>query len=138
MKWTTWLPLAAGALALTGMTYVFVSSSSPYVTIAQARVTSGDRLHLKGDIIKPTLITLPRERLVRFTLRDETGATTKVEFAGPPPANMGEATQVVAIGKMLGETFYASKMLLKCPSKYESGQPGVKNYTTTEVTAEPR
>lgn len=130
MKWTTWLPLAAGAMALTGMTFVFVSSSSPYVTVAQAKTASGDRLHLKGDLVKSTLRTLPRERQVHFVLRDDAGDTTQVVFHGPPPANMGEATEVVAIGSMKGDAFHANKMLLKCPSKYNAGdkKPGVAGY----------
>lgn len=127
MKLSVLLPLAVGGVALTGMIYTFVSGASPYVTIAQAKTMSGDRLHLSGDILKETLIVKPRERKVFFDLRDEKGDVVPVVFSGPPPANMGEATKVVAIGGMKGAEFHANDMLLKCPSKYESA-PGAAPY----------
>jgi cytochrome c-type biogenesis protein CcmE len=42
-----------------------------------------------------------------------------VIYSGPPPSNMGEATQVVAVGGMKDGVFRAHQLNLKCPSKYE-------------------
>lgn len=115
-----WIPLAVGAAALTGMFFVFMNGASPYVTVAEAKTTSGDRLHLKGAIVDGTLDARPREGKVYFQLKDEKGDSCQVIYNGPPPSNMGEAKEVVAIGKMNGEHFESDKLQLKCPSKYES------------------
>jgi cytochrome c-type biogenesis protein CcmE len=110
--------------AIGGMLAAFLVNSSPYVTVAQARTTSGDRLHLAGDLLKETLQTDVANQTVRFQLRDEAGETVAVRYLGPPPANMGSATKVVAIGKLEGNEFVSEKMLLKCPSKYEGEEIG--------------
>lgn len=115
-----WIPLTIGAAALTGMFFVFMNGASPYVTVAEAKVTAGDRLHLKGAIVDGSLDARPREGKVFFTLKDEKGDLCKVVYNGPPPSNMGEAKEVVAIGRMKGEHFESDKLQLKCPSKYES------------------
>ena len=90
-----WIPLAVGAAALTGMFFVFMNGASPYVTVAEAKTTSGDRLHLKGAIVDGTLDARPREGKVYFQLKDEKGDSCQVIYNGPPPSNMGEAKEVV-------------------------------------------
>jgi cytochrome c-type biogenesis protein CcmE len=110
--------LAAG-IGLCAMVYAFMTNASPYVTIAQARTTAGDSLHLPGDILPRTLVARPLDRRVEFRIRDEKGDEVRVVYKGQAPANMGEATSTVAIGKMNGDVFEAKELLLKCPSKYE-------------------
>lgn len=114
------LPLVAGSLAITGMVYTFVSQSSPYVTVAQAKTMRGKNLHLPGAMQKETLHVSPREKLVTFTLKDDEGNVVPVRYSGHPPANMGQATRVVVIGGMKDGVFHSDRMLLKCPSKYEA------------------
>jgi len=108
------------ALGLTAMVYAFLANASPYVTVAQARQIAGDNLHLAGDIVSGTLRPNPHEGVVRFTLRDEKGGLIPVVYTGIPPANMGSATQVVAVGGHREGRFEAHRLLVKCPSKYES------------------
>lgn len=118
--------LAAGA-GLTAMVLALMGSASPYVTVAQAKTHSQENLHLAGDIIKPSLMVRPREGTVRFDLRDDKGDIIPVVYKGNAPANMGEATRVVAVGKVENGTFQSHKLLLKCPSKYEGTEkPGAK------------
>ncbi|MGE0001797.1 MAG: cytochrome c maturation protein CcmE [Fimbriimonadaceae bacterium] len=99
--------------------FAFVGNASPYVTVSEAQASNRDGVHLAGDIIPGTLSTDRSTMQVRFQLRDEKGDTTWVRYEGLPPANMGDATKVVAIGKVEGSEFVCRKMLLKCPSKYE-------------------
>jgi cytochrome c-type biogenesis protein CcmE len=110
-------------LALFAVITAFMSNASPYVTIAQAKTASGDRLHLAGDIIKPSVHDDYSRHVLTFQLRDQDGAIVTVEHTGEPPANMGEATKVVAIGRMKGDRFVSDQLLVKCPSKYEAA-PG--------------
>lgn len=111
---------AVTGIALLGVCYAFLSTASPYVTVAQAKVSPADNLHVAGDILKETVVTDVAAKRLRFSLKDEKGDVLPVVYAGPPPANMGSATKVVAIGGMQGSEFHADKMLVKCPTKYES------------------
>lgn len=106
-------------LALTGVVVAFLGSASPYVTVAQAKTTDGNRLHLLGNIVKDSTRTDFKNGTLLFQLKDPEGATVTVRHRGERPANMGEATQVVAIGGMQGPEFVSEQLLLKCPSKYE-------------------
>ena len=104
--------------------YAFIANASPYVTIKEAKLSKADDLHVAGDLDRASLETDVRARQVRFTLTDEAGDRLPVVYAGAPISNMGEATQVVAIGKCQDGTFLAHKLLVKCPSKYEAEKKG--------------
>ena len=104
---------------MSGVVAAFMANASPYVTIAQAKEASGDRLHLAGDLEKKSIHNDVTNHVLTFKLKDKDGAIVKVVHRGDPPANMGEATQVVAIGKMVDGEFASDELLVKCPSKYE-------------------
>lgn len=57
-----------------------------------------------------------------FYLIDEKGNESKVVYLAPEPQDFERSEKVVIIGKMEEGTFMASKILLKCPSKYTDGQ----------------
>ncbi|MBX3120220.1 MAG: cytochrome c maturation protein CcmE [Fimbriimonadaceae bacterium] len=107
-----------GTLAMGGMVFAFLSQASPYVTIAEARSTQGDSLHVPGDIVKETFQQNVKDQTATFDIIDEKGDRVTV-ISQEVPANMGSATKVVAIGKMSGEVFHARKLLVKCPTKYK-------------------
>lgn len=110
--------LAVGGLS--AMVFAFLTNASPYVTIAEAKTAQGSNLHVSGDLDKASLVSRPRDGEVHFKLTDEKGDQVNVVYHGAQPANMGEATKVVAVGGMKGSEFHATKLLIKCPSKYES------------------
>jgi cytochrome c-type biogenesis protein CcmE len=106
-------------LAIGGVVFAFIANSSPYVTVAQAKTAGSDRMHLAADIIKESVHQDLRNHTLNFTVKDPTGEV-EVVYTGTPPQNMGEATKVVAIGEMKDGKFKSDKLLVKCPSKYES------------------
>lgn len=110
---STVLALAAGI----GLTTVFVSNASPYVTIADAQ--PGSKVHVVGKIVPDTLKQNPMQREVLFQLKDDTGVMN-VRYVGPAQSNLTHANQVVVIGAKKDGRFEAHQMLVKCPSKYES------------------
>ncbi|MBL8086941.1 MAG: cytochrome c maturation protein CcmE [Chthonomonas sp.] len=118
MKLGVLVSIVVGLAAAGGLTTVFVSNSSPYVTIQDA---SGhpQRVHVVGKIVPDTLKRNTLAGEVRFNLKDETGAMA-VKYVGPPQPNLESATQVVVVGKLDEGVFHADQMLVKCPSKYES------------------
>jgi len=105
--------------AMIGVGYAFLTNASPYVTIDQAKHSEGDRLHLMGQIQKDSITTDLQDRSLRFKLKDSDGAMVTVKYTGEPPESLREATQVVAIGQMKGDSFVSQQLLLKCPSKYQ-------------------
>lgn len=120
MKLGTILSIVVATLAVTGMVIAFLSNASPYVTVAEAKVSTATDLHLAGDFDKESLTSDVRAREVRFTLVDEKGDRIPVIYSGAPISNMGEATKVVAVGKVEAGKFLAHRLLVKCPSKYEA------------------
>ena len=55
-----------------------------------------------------------------FYMKDESGAINKVVLNGVKPQDFERSEKLVLIGKMENNTFYASKILMKCPSKYNN------------------
>lgn len=53
-----------------------------------------------------------------FYMKDEDGKINKVVLNGSKPQDFERSEKLVLIGKMEKDTFYASKILMKCPSKY--------------------
>jgi cytochrome c-type biogenesis protein CcmE len=105
--------------ALSGVIYAFMANASSYVTVAEARASSADRMHLMGDLVQESVHQDLANHTLTFDLKDKTGTMTVV-YQGTFPQNLGEAKQVVAIGGMKDGKFESDKLLVKCPSKYES------------------
>jgi len=115
-------PVITAVVAVGSMLAVlsaFSSSASPYVTIKEARTTSGDRLHLAGDLVKDSTRADVMKRRLTFRLRDAAGDEVTVEHTGEMPSNLAEATKIVAVGGMKGDHFESSQLIVKCPSRYD-------------------
>jgi cytochrome c-type biogenesis protein CcmE len=54
-----------------------------------------------------------------FVLVDENGKEQKVLYNEPMPPDFTRSEKVVVIGRYSDNQFVASKILLKCPSKYQ-------------------
>ncbi len=54
-----------------------------------------------------------------FIMVDDNGKEQTVTYNEPMPADFTKSEKVVVIGSYEGESFHASKILLKCPSKYQ-------------------
>ncbi|MDR9414874.1 MAG: cytochrome c maturation protein CcmE [Gracilimonas sp.] len=119
--------LIIGIVAIVGFTsllmYNFGESISTYTTFEDA----GERTnaHIPGvwDEDKGAEFSLESKRFI-FYMIDEAGESRKVIYPKPKPNNFEDADQLVVIGEMRGDTFYANEMLMKCPSKYNDADPG--------------
>jgi cytochrome c-type biogenesis protein CcmE len=67
-----------------------------------------------------------------FFMKDEKGKVNKVVYAGTKPQDFERSEKLVLIGKMNNDTFYASKILMKCPSKYNNDLVEVKQDGTVQ------
>jgi cytochrome c-type biogenesis protein CcmE len=112
-------------LALVAVVTAFVTQASPYVTVAQAKQSSDVQLHLAGDVVKDSLHNDSRGHLLTFKLKDQNGDIITVKHNGEIPADLDQVKKVVAIGGVKDGEFCSSKLLVKCPSKYEADKKKV-------------
>lgn len=119
MKLGVVISLVVGVLAASAMIVAFLSNSSPYVTIAQARASGGSSVHVVGDLDKRSLKQDALANRLQFDLTDVNHDRIRVQFTGPAPSNMGSATKVVVVGGVQGDVFRAHKIFVKCPTKYK-------------------
>jgi cytochrome c-type biogenesis protein CcmE len=120
------LVVIAAAIAIIVST---AGDASTYVTFdeAQAMWTSGNKkeIHVVGELKKDQsghIIGIEEgEDKVSFSfvMVDDNGREQKVTYNQPMPADFTRSEKVVVIGSYVDNTFMASKILLKCPSKYQ-------------------
>jgi cytochrome c-type biogenesis protein CcmE len=115
-------PIISGLVAVFALgaaVMAFTTSASPYVTVAQAKSAPGERLHVAGNIVPGSVRNDVFRQEMTFRMKDAEGTVVQVIHRGEKPANMAEAKQVVAVGKMAGDEFVSQQLIVKCPSKYE-------------------
>ena len=120
------LVVIAAAIAIIVST---AGDASTYVTFdeAQAMWTSGNKkeIHVVGELKKDQsghIIGIEEgEDKVSFSfvMVDDNGREQKVMYNQPMPADFTRSEKVVVIGSYDDNNFMASKILLKCPSKYQ-------------------
>lgn len=111
---------------------IIVSTSndaSTYVGFDEALSlsTSGNKkeIHVVGELKKDDEghvigITEGADKVsFSFVMVDDTGKEQRVNYNQPMPADFLRSEKVVVIGSYHGTDFNASKILLKCPSKYQ-------------------
>lgn len=99
----------------------FTSALNPYVGIAKAKASTTS-VQVKGELLKnKDSIYYDQQKQIHFVLQDETGNHLNVIYNGTVPENFMHAKNLVIIGEMHNGIFQASKVLAKCPSKYQKG-----------------
>ncbi|MBL7808522.1 MAG: cytochrome c maturation protein CcmE [Saprospiraceae bacterium] len=103
---------------------ILISASkdvTTYANFAQAAKTD-DKVKLIGQLVKERPVEYDPEKdpnFLAFYLKDEAGEVRRVELKAAKPQDFERSESIVLTGQMSGETFAASDMLLKCPSKYK-------------------
>lgn len=90
------------------------------MTFGQAIYSQGT-VQIRGELADDNITTLENGQAFGIRLRDETGTEATVVYKGLKPAGLEQAGSIVAIGKMVNGQFFADKLLVKCPSKYQKG-----------------
>ena len=112
-----------------GIIITTAGDASTYVNFTQAHEMSltgkKQHIHVVGQLKKDAEghVVGIREGADKvsfsFILVDDTGKEQWVDFNEPMPADLLRSEKVVVIGSYEGEDFKASKIILKCPSKYQ-------------------
>jgi cytochrome c-type biogenesis protein CcmE len=109
--------------------------ASTYVTFSEAyqMASSGNNkpIHVVGELKKDAagnvegIETGADKVSFSFIMIDDNGKEQKVYYNQPMPQDFTRSEKVVVIGRYRGENFYAEKILLKCPSKYQENTVNV-------------
>ena len=106
---------------LLGVSISTVSESGTYVSFKTAAEKPGSTYHIIGKVnLDKEFIYNPEKdaNVFGFYMTDTIGTEKKVLFNGTKPQDFEKAERIVVVGKMKGEEFIASQVLMKCPSKY--------------------
>ncbi len=117
--------LIAGAIIL--LTTI-ASDASTYATFEDAK-TSGKRVKIAGQLSKDKEMVYNPEKdpnYFSFFIKDSDGEEKKVILAAAKPQDFELSEQIVVTGEMKGEEFYATDLLMKCPSKYKDEEIYIK------------
>jgi len=97
----------------------FKSNISPYLTVSEV-VKRGEayNVQVNGTIV-PNSTTFYQENNTRVFLLTDGKEVIKVVYKGAV-ANYQEGIPAVVVGDYKNGVFYAKKLLLKCPSKYQT------------------
>ncbi|MEW6524669.1 MAG: cytochrome c maturation protein CcmE [Bacillota bacterium] len=120
--------LWAGALVILAFAVFAVQSlraaMNPYVTFAQAAASSRT-VQVMGHLSSKGAIFYDLDsRNLHFTMTDQEGNEAQVVFAGAKPDNFEHADSLVVVGRFRGQVFWAHRLLVKCPSKYQDQDRG--------------
>lgn len=119
MKRSSIIGMVVIAIAI-GVIMSTYADSSTYGTFSDA-VESQKELHVVGVLQKEKELVYNPEvdaNHFSFYMIDNEGKECKVVFAGAKPQDFERSEQIVLTGKMVGDSFQANKILMKCPSKY--------------------
>ncbi len=130
-------------LFLIGAAIMYIISTSgnysSYAGFDKAASNEGTIFQLVGHLNKDKELVYNPEidpNYFAFYLKDKSGKEGKVVYHGPPPPDFERSEDIVLNGMMQGDEFIATKILLKCPSKYEDGKLEQKEYEVKEYTSQ--
>lgn len=110
-----------------------VYEADTYADFAHAREHPGRQFHIIGELEKDMPIEENIEKnalFLSFYMKDQKGEQSRVIYFGGKPQDFEKSDQVVLIGRYEQDTFVASQLLLKCPSKYNQNE-----FETTEFVS---
>ena len=117
------------------MIMVIYTDSSTYSTFSEAKEKKTE-LYVVGVLNKQKDLhydPVKDANHFSFYMYDNDSTECKVIFNGSKPQDIERSEQIVLTGKMDGDTFHASKILMKCPSKYNKDEMEVKEATSASL-----
>ena len=102
---------------------------STFTTFSEA-TTSGKVVKIAGQLSKDKEMHYDPQKdpnYFTFYLKDSQGQEQKVILLSAKPQDFERSESIVLTGKMQGDNFLASDMLMKCPSKYKDEEIYIKS-----------
>lgn len=115
--------IIAGVLILAGIA-LLISAAGDMSTYSsfQDAIKGGDKVKVVGTLAKDREVYFnPTENpnYFSFYVQDNQGEVRKVILNSAKPQDFELSEQIVVTGRMDGEDFRATELLMKCPSKYK-------------------
>ncbi|UKJ09329.1 cytochrome c maturation protein CcmE [Solitalea lacus] len=123
--------IIAVAIAIIVSTY---GNSSTYATFAEAK-ESAKEMHVVSHLVKSKpqhYDPIKDANYFSFYATDNKGGECKIVFFGTKPQDFEKSEQIVLTGEMVGNEFHASKILMKCPSKYTEQGGDMKEFSSVK------
>ncbi len=108
------------AISIVGIV-LFSQDYTTYETFKTATEKQGKDIKVVGNLVLDKPIEYDPKtnaNLFTFYMKDKENEVHKVVFKGAQPQDFRRSEQLVLTGKMQGDEFYSSNILMKCPSKY--------------------
>ncbi len=102
---------------------------STYSTFEDA-IETGKKVKIAGQLSKDKEMVYDPQidpNYFSFYIKDTDGVERKVVLLKEKPQDFELSEQVVLTGKMRGEEFVATDLLMKCPSKYKDEEVYIRN-----------
>ena len=120
------------ALALIAAVSIIVSASKDVTTYATYESASNEKSRVKiaGQIDRDFDIEynpIESPNAFSFRMKDSDGVSKKVILKIPKPQDFETSETVVVTGKMSDDTFVATDVLMKCPSKYKDEELKIRS-----------
>ena len=115
--------LVAIAAVIAGL-LTWMKDLSTYDTVSSARRKDGRFVHLiaRLDKSEPVVYDPVKDpNYLSFHALDSMGGRTRVVYRNAKPVDLERSERIVMKGRMQGEVFECSEIVLKCPSKYKEG-----------------
>lgn len=143
------IPIVIGALlflVIGLMVWATVNTGAYYMTVdevmAPNAVQQGQPIRVNGIVVGDSEEWNPEELTLKFRIYDEnapddSGNQLAVVITGKPrPDNFQRAVSAIVEGEMQPDgTLQASKVMLKCPSRYEEGIEDVEEIIIIDATS---
>ncbi|MDH7571627.1 MAG: cytochrome c maturation protein CcmE [Armatimonadota bacterium] len=97
----------------------FKDAATPYVSFDEARAAAST-VQVKGRLDTGSIRVDSTTHRLCFDLLDSQTGRLPVVYSGAEPGNFRQASEVVVVGRYTEGAFAAEKVLVKCPSKYQS------------------
>lgn len=134
----THLALLVVIAVLIGFIISIAADYSTYQTFATASSNPNRDFQIVGNLAKEKPIEYDPEvnaNLFTFYLIDNDGEVRKVFFNGAKPQDFERSEQLVLTGRLKDDGFYASKLLMKCPSKYKNEEMELREFNAQTTGA---
>jgi cytochrome c-type biogenesis protein CcmE len=112
----------------------YTGDLSSYETIGSAKQKPGKFVNLivKMDKAVPVQYDPVKDpNYLKFAVQDSLGGKIAVVFHNTIPTDMAKSERLVLKGKVQGDVFECSAIVLKCPSKYKDNPNAMKNQPVT-------
>lgn len=108
---------------------------STFTTFSEA-IATGKIVKISGQLSKDKEMYYDPQKdpnYFTFYLKDSKQQERKVILLSAKPQDFERSESIVLTGKMQGEDFLASDMLMKCPSKYKDEEIYIKSKETSAM-----